>query len=103
MPAQVGGGDYLKITPTHLAALLAGAASDAAPESGLPRVALLLGGEAPPWALVDEVMRRAPGVAVFNHYLGRRKRRSACCSIRSHPRRPGRGPRRRCWAGRSRT
>ncbi len=46
VPAQVGGGDYLKITPTHLAALLAGAASDAAPESGLPRVALLLGGEA---------------------------------------------------------
>ncbi len=57
--------DYLKITPSHLAALLAdtGASVDAV----LPNRALILGGEASPWERVRE-LRAAGGRAVINHY-----------------------------------
>ncbi|TQS27052.1 non-ribosomal peptide synthetase/MFS transporter [Microbispora sp. KK1-11] len=55
--------DYLKITPSHLAALLA----DAGPDDLLPRKLLLLGGEAAPrgWAAELAAMGRC---RVVNHY-----------------------------------
>ncbi|MER7346948.1 amino acid adenylation domain-containing protein [Streptomyces aurantiacus] len=54
--------DYLKITPSHLTALLS--FGDA---GVLPREALLLGGEALPWELVDTVRSRGR-CRVINHY-----------------------------------
>jgi amino acid adenylation domain-containing protein len=54
--------DYLKTTPSHLAALLE------YPDTGmLPRRALLLGGEALRWELVDEIRARG-ACRVINHY-----------------------------------
>ncbi|MBE3011111.1 amino acid adenylation domain-containing protein [Microbispora sp. NEAU-D428] len=55
--------DYLKITPSHLAALLA----DAGPDDLLPRKLLLLGGEAAPrgWAAELAALGRC---RVVNHY-----------------------------------
>ncbi|MFE7190560.1 amino acid adenylation domain-containing protein [Kitasatospora sp. NPDC057541] len=55
--------DYLKMTPSHLAAL----GSDAPMERLLPRRALVLGGEASawPWAAELAALGRC---AVFNHY-----------------------------------
>lgn len=55
--------DVLKITPSHLQALLDGA--DAA--ALLPRQWLVLGGEACSWELVRRV-RRSSGCAILNHY-----------------------------------
>jgi amino acid adenylation domain-containing protein len=55
--------DVLKITPSHLAALL-GEGDEAA---ALPRRWLVLGGEAAPWALVRRVLA-AGRCAVLNHY-----------------------------------
>ncbi|MFJ6140849.1 amino acid adenylation domain-containing protein [Kitasatospora sp. NPDC092286] len=55
--------DYLKMTPSHLAALTA----DVPVERLLPRRALVLGGEASSWAWAAELAQ--PGrCAVFNHY-----------------------------------
>ncbi|MFD7065180.1 amino acid adenylation domain-containing protein [Streptomyces sp. NPDC059906] len=54
--------DHLKITPSHLAALLEYPDPDV-----LPRKALLLGGEALRWGLVDTV-RRLGKCRVLNHY-----------------------------------
>ncbi|MEU9559342.1 amino acid adenylation domain-containing protein [Streptomyces fumanus] len=60
--ARTHGIDHLKITPSHLAALLSYQDADV-----LPREALLLGGEALPWELVDRV--RAQGrCRIINHY-----------------------------------
>jgi amino acid adenylation domain-containing protein len=56
--------DVLKIVPSHLRALLSGTR----PMRVLPRQRLVLGGEACPWDLVDEVRRLAPACLVFNHY-----------------------------------
>jgi amino acid adenylation domain-containing protein len=56
--------DGLKITPSHLAALQAGGD----PRRVMPWRWLVLGGEASPLAWVDELLRAAPGCAVFNHY-----------------------------------
>ncbi|MGA4987029.1 amino acid adenylation domain-containing protein [Nonomuraea bangladeshensis] len=60
--------DYLKITPSHLAALLA----EAGPAELLPRRLLILGGEASSWAWARELAAyEAPGrgrCAVVNHY-----------------------------------
>jgi amino acid adenylation domain-containing protein/non-ribosomal peptide synthase protein (TIGR01720 family) len=56
--------DCLKIVPTHLSALLS--ASQAA--DLLPRLRLVLGGEACPWNLVEKVASLAPTCMVFNHY-----------------------------------
>lgn len=53
--------DVLKITPSHLGALLAGG-----PEV-LPRKVLVTGGEASSWGLVDRV-REAGGARILNHY-----------------------------------
>jgi amino acid adenylation domain-containing protein len=54
--------DYLKITPSHLAALLAGADLDAL----RPRRAVILGGESARWDLPDRLL--ASGWTVFGHY-----------------------------------
>ena len=56
--------DVLKITPSHLGALLAGAE----PATVLPRRLLVLGGEALPWRLVDAIIEQAPSLNVINHY-----------------------------------
>jgi len=56
--------DYLKIVPSHLAALL----SASRPERILPRRALVLGGEASSWNLIDHVRSLAPACQIFNHY-----------------------------------
>ena len=69
-PAELGayfqehGIDCLKITPSHLAALL----SAPQPERLVPRRALVLGGEALSWELVERLQRLSPGCRVFNHY-----------------------------------
>ncbi|MFE0458773.1 amino acid adenylation domain-containing protein [Kitasatospora sp. NPDC058965] len=55
--------DYLKMTPSHLAALTA----DAPVERLLPRRALVLGGEASSWSWAAELAARGR-CAVFNHY-----------------------------------
>ncbi|WP_219501729.1 non-ribosomal peptide synthetase/MFS transporter [Nonomuraea ceibae] len=57
------GPDYMKITPSHLAALLA----DAPAAELLPKRLLILGGEAAGQALADEVVA-AGRCAVVNHY-----------------------------------
>lgn len=54
--------DVLKITPSHLSALLTGGGP-----AVLPRRRLVLGGEPLPWSLVERV-RSAAGCAVSNHY-----------------------------------
>lgn len=54
--------DAMKITPSHLAALLADC------DEVLPRAHLVLGGERLSRALVDRVRAIAPGCAVWNHY-----------------------------------
>jgi len=56
--------DCLKIVPTHLSALLA--ASPAA--DLLPHQRLVLGGEACPWSLVEQIASLAPACVVLNHY-----------------------------------
>ncbi|RIX80248.1 non-ribosomal peptide synthetase [Acidovorax cavernicola] len=53
--------DALKIVPSHLEALLEGAAPS------LPRT-LVLGGEAAPRALVERIAKLAPQCAIYNHY-----------------------------------
>ncbi|MFJ9610297.1 amino acid adenylation domain-containing protein [Kitasatospora sp. NPDC101176] len=55
--------DYLKMTPSHLAALMA----DTAPERLLPRRALVLGGEASSRTWAADLAGRGR-CAVFNHY-----------------------------------
>jgi len=56
--------DILKIVPSHLEALLGGAK----PERILPRMRLVLGGEACTWDLVDRVRTLSSECRVFNHY-----------------------------------
>ncbi|HEX6039348.1 non-ribosomal peptide synthetase [Longimicrobium sp.] len=56
--------DVLKITPSHLAALMGGGD----PAAVLPRRCLVLGGEALRAAWVDEGRALAPGLRVVNHY-----------------------------------
>jgi amino acid adenylation domain-containing protein len=55
--------DVLKITPSHLAALIA----FRQPEKVLPRRFLITGGEASTWQLLD-VVRRQPDLVWINHY-----------------------------------
>ncbi|WNM30386.1 amino acid adenylation domain-containing protein [Streptomyces sp. Li-HN-5-11] len=57
--------DCLKIVPSHLAALLGAAAH---PELLLPRRLLVVGGEACPVSLVEQVRRLAPQCEMVNHY-----------------------------------
>jgi amino acid adenylation domain-containing protein len=56
--------DCLKITPAHLASLLASNASD----SILPRQCLVLGGEAASWDLIEKIQQYAPNCRILNHY-----------------------------------
>ena len=56
--------DCLKIVPSHLTALLAGAN----PRDVLPRQRLICGGEALTWSLAEQVRRHAPECVLFNHY-----------------------------------
>ncbi|MET4727049.1 amino acid adenylation domain-containing protein [Lysobacter enzymogenes] len=56
--------DVLKIVPSHLQALLAAER----PQRLLPKQALVFGGEALPWSLVEHVRELAPQCRVFNHY-----------------------------------
>jgi amino acid adenylation domain-containing protein len=56
--------DFLKIAPSHLAALVA---SDGA-AALLPARGLFLGGEALHWDLVDRLRALAPSCAIWNHY-----------------------------------
>jgi len=56
--------DCLKITPSHLSALL----SASKPEAVLPRKRLILGGEASSWKLIEQVHNLLPECRVFNHY-----------------------------------
>ena len=56
--------DCLKITPSHLTALLA--ASN--PAEILPRRRLVLGGEACPWSLIEKLKTLKPDCTVLNHY-----------------------------------
>ena len=58
------GADVLKITPSHLQALLN--ARD--PARVLPRHSLILGGEATSWGLLQQIRQLAPQLRVFNHY-----------------------------------
>jgi amino acid adenylation domain-containing protein len=62
--AEAHGIDAMKVVPSHLRLLL----DAAAPERALPRVRLVLGGEAADWGLVDRVRSLAPGCRVINHY-----------------------------------
>lgn len=54
----------LKIVPTHLSGLL----QAANPADVLPQQALILGGDALPWALVAQIQRLKPACRVINHY-----------------------------------
>ncbi|WP_455432625.1 amino acid adenylation domain-containing protein, partial [Streptomyces tsukubensis] len=56
--------DALKVVPSHLAALTAGAGTGAV----FPAGSLVLGGEAAPKALVEELVSAAGERRVFNHY-----------------------------------
>jgi amino acid adenylation domain-containing protein len=56
--------DCLKIVPSHLLALLAGAH----PEWVIPRKLLVLGGESSRWELVEQIERLAPETRIMNHY-----------------------------------
>jgi amino acid adenylation domain-containing protein len=66
MAGELGGErlDVLKITPSHLRALLSGEDAGAV----LPRRWLVLGGEALSWELVDQVRGLAPECRIMNHY-----------------------------------
>ena len=56
--------DYLKIVPSHLAALLCSIRS----QTRLPWRRLILGGEATNWNLVEKLFIHAPQCQIFNHY-----------------------------------
>ena len=56
--------DCLKIVPSHLSVLLAAPH----PARILPRLRLILGGEASSWELVAQVQALAPDCRVLNHY-----------------------------------
>ena len=56
--------DCLKITPTHLRALM----SQSKPERALPHKRLVLGGEATSIDLVGEIAALRPELHIFNHY-----------------------------------
>lgn len=56
--------DVLKLTPSHLAALLTSAQAAAL----LPRQHLILGGEALPWALIQQLRQLGATCQIWNHY-----------------------------------
>ena len=56
--------DVLKVTPSHLRALLGGSR----PADVMPRRWLVMGGEALSWELVSRIRELAPSCALINHY-----------------------------------
>ncbi|MFB2896610.1 amino acid adenylation domain-containing protein [Aerosakkonemataceae cyanobacterium BLCC-F50] len=56
--------DYLKIVPSHLAALLSAVET----ETRIPWRKLILGGEATSWSLVEKILAHSPECEIFNHY-----------------------------------
>jgi amino acid adenylation domain-containing protein len=56
--------DYLKIAPSHLAALQAGDA----PDRFMPRACLVVGGEASTIDWFNAIQNMAPNCRIFNHY-----------------------------------
>jgi len=56
--------DVLKIVPSHFQALL----QAAEPVGVVPRHALILGGEATPWSLLEQIRDLRADCRVFNHY-----------------------------------
>ena len=56
--------DYLKIAPSHLAALLTGET----PSRILPRTRLIIGGEASQWQWVQQLNALLPARTLYNHY-----------------------------------
>lgn len=56
--------DYIKITPSYLAALLS---CDNATDI-LPRKCLVLGGEPLRWSLLEQIWKLAPQLRIVNHY-----------------------------------
>jgi amino acid adenylation domain-containing protein/FkbM family methyltransferase len=56
--------DCLKLTPSHMAALLSGSDSD----SVLPRKVLIMGGETLPPSLVEDISRLSQNLKIYNHY-----------------------------------
>ncbi|MGH7594064.1 MAG: amino acid adenylation domain-containing protein [Gemmatimonadales bacterium] len=67
--------DVLKITPSHLSALLSGPREDAV----LPRRWLVVGGEPCPWSLAERVLR-AGACRILNHY-GPTETTVGCCTF----------------------
>jgi amino acid adenylation domain-containing protein len=55
--------DVLKIVPTHLQTLLMAGSSEI-----VPRERLILGGEALPWLLVEQLQQLQPSCRLYNHY-----------------------------------
>jgi amino acid adenylation domain-containing protein len=76
--------DYLKIVPSHMAAVLA-ATQDA---SALPRRQLILGGESPSAGLLADLARLAPACQIVNHYGPT----EATVGVLTHPVDPAAGP-----------
>ena len=74
------GADVLKITPSHLQALLN--ARD--PARVLPRHTLILGGEATSWELLEQIRQLAPHLRVFNHYGPTETTVGALCQDAAH-------------------
>jgi amino acid adenylation domain-containing protein len=70
--------DAIKITPTHLRALLA------ANERVLPRRWLVVGGEALSWDLAERVETAGAGCRVLNHY-GPTEATVGCCTFEVRP------------------
>jgi amino acid adenylation domain-containing protein len=70
--------DILKITPSHLHALLSGR-DDRAATAVIPRRCLVLGGEALSWALVQRVRDLRPACTIINHY-GPTETTIGCCT-----------------------
>ncbi len=67
--------DVLKITPSHLRALIAGENGPAI----LPRRWLVTGGEALSWELVQRIRELSPDVGILNHY-GPTECTIGCCA-----------------------
>ncbi|MDQ6606643.1 MAG: amino acid adenylation domain-containing protein [Actinomycetota bacterium] len=67
--------DVLKITPSHLGALLA----SEQPAGALPRRWLVLGGEALSWELVERIRALPVSCAIVNHY-GPTETTIGCCA-----------------------
>ena len=77
MAAELGDAvlDVLKITPSHLGALLAGEHAGVV----LPRRWLVIGGEVLSWGLVERIGELSPGLRIVNHY-GPTETTIGCCA-----------------------